>query len=55
MAPVGSLTETFTATLFVPTVGIVTCKDLPTLVDTAVVEFFTVTVVRLLVDVVVAK
>ena len=53
--PVGSLTETFTATLFVPTVGILTCSDLPTFVDTAVVAFFAVTFVRFLVDVVVAK
>ena len=55
MAPAGSLTETFTTTLFVPTVGIVTCSDLPTLVDTAVVAFFAITLVKFLVEVVVAK
>ena len=55
MTPAGSLTETFTTTFFVPTVGIVTCSDLPTLVDTAVVAFFAVTFVRFLVEVVVTK
>lgn len=46
---------TFTTTLFVPTVGIVTRNDLPTLVETAVVAPLAVTFVRFLEDVVVAK
>ena len=47
--------ETFTGTLLLPTVGIVICSDLPILVETAAVEFFTVNFVRFLVEVVVAK
>ena len=47
--------ETFTATLLLPIVGIVICSDLPTLVETAADDFFTVSFVRFLVEVVVAK
>ena len=44
-----------TATFFVPTVGIVTCSDLPTLVEIATVAFLRLTLVKFFVDVVVAK
>ena len=47
--------ETLTATLLLPTVGTVICSDLPTLVETAADEFFTVSFVRFFVEDVVAK
>lgn len=47
--------DSFTRTLFVPTVGIVICSDLPTLIATEAVELLSDTLVRFFVEVVVAK
>lgn len=53
--PEGSLIDDLTTTLLVPTVGMLTLRDLPTL-DVALVEAdFALTVLRFFVEVVVAK
>ena len=46
---------TFTTTLLVPTVGILICRDLPTLDEILVVPLLRVTFVRFFVENVVAK
>jgi hypothetical protein len=45
----------FMTTFLLPTVGSVTCSDLPTLMDTAAVAFLRVSLVRFFVEVVVEK
>ena len=53
--PEGSLMVSFMTTFLLPTVGSVTCSDLPTLMDTAAVAFLRVSLVRFFVEDVVEK
>jgi len=55
LLPEGSLIKNLTATLEVPTVGTVSCRDFPIFVETEADEDLRLTLVKFAVEVVVAK